>query len=224
VPDLHTHLRWASYSPLIDPALPTLEVGCHAGLVTAVIAQRVGDLAACELDTEAVALAQIRLSELGRPGVAQFGNVCELPYPDGSFDQVIVADVLEHVTDDCAAVRELARVLRPGGRLIVNGPLPGYDVLFPRPWIEHIGHVRDGYDRADIERLLCPVFDVEQWSENSRAGGVLASHYLSGDVASLPADLIRARHLEDDPSSEPYGFTLLARRTQHAADELEATG
>jgi len=220
VPDLHTHLRWASYAPLIDPCLRTLEVGCHAGLVTAVIAQRVDELAACELDTEAVALAQIRLAGMGRAEIAQFGSVCELPYPDASFDQVVIADVLEHVEDHHRAVRELARVLRPGGRLIVNGPLPAYDVLFPRPWIEHIGHVRDGYNRVDIEQLLRPWFDLELWSENSRAGGVLASHYLLGDNASLPTDLIRARHLENDPSSEPYGFTLLGRRT-HPATEPE---
>jgi len=224
VPDLHSHLRWASYSELIDPALRTLEVGCNAGLLTAVIAQRVGDLAACELDSEAVGQAQARLEALGRPDVARFGDVCELPYADESFDQVIIADVLEHVCDDRRAVRELARILRPGGRLIVNGPLPGYDVLFPRPWIQHIGHVRDGYDRHDITELLKPLFEVESWSENSRAAGVLASHYLAPTTAALPVDLIRARQLESDPASEPYGFTLLAARSPALISEMEIAG
>ncbi len=50
------------------------------------------------------------------------GDATRLPFPDGVFDRVIAAEVLEHIPDDEAAMRELARVLRPGGTMAVTVP------------------------------------------------------------------------------------------------------
>jgi SAM-dependent methyltransferase len=51
-----------------------------------------------------------------------------LPFADASFDLVTSFDVLEHIDDDVAALRELARVLRPGGRVVMAVP------AFPLLW------------------------------------------------------------------------------------------
>ncbi|MEA2843449.1 MAG: hypothetical protein QOJ69_1120 [Actinomycetota bacterium] len=58
----------------------------------------------------------------GSLAVAVTGDALTLPFADASFDRVIAAEVLEHVVDDRAAIAELARVLRPGGRLAVTVP------------------------------------------------------------------------------------------------------
>ena len=50
------------------------------------------------------------------------GDATRLPFADGSFDRVIASEVLEHIPDDEAAMRELARVLRPGGTMAVTVP------------------------------------------------------------------------------------------------------
>ena len=50
------------------------------------------------------------------------GDATGLPFPDGSFDRIIAAEVLEHIPDDDAAIGELARVLRPGGTMAVTVP------------------------------------------------------------------------------------------------------
>jgi len=50
------------------------------------------------------------------------GDVLALPFPNGCFDVVIAAEVLEHIPDDEAAMREIVRVLRPGGRIAVTVP------------------------------------------------------------------------------------------------------
>lgn len=45
-----------------------------------------------------------------------------LPFPDNTFDHIICSEVMEHIPDDAAAARELARVLKPGGNLAVTVP------------------------------------------------------------------------------------------------------
>lgn len=76
------------------------------------------------------------------------GDACALPFPDGTFDRVIASEVLEHVPDDQAALRELCRVLRPGGTLAATVPswLPeqvcwALTNEYHAPYVEG-GHVR----------------------------------------------------------------------------------
>lgn len=49
-------------------------------------------------------------------------DACRLPFPDGTFDAVLSSECIEHTTDPLGAVREMARVLRPGGVLVVTVP------------------------------------------------------------------------------------------------------
>ena len=58
------------------------------------------------------------------PGAAmQVVDICEMPYDDRSFDLAICSHVLEHVSDDHAAMTELWRVLRPGGTALLQSPV-----------------------------------------------------------------------------------------------------
>ncbi|MCU1619903.1 MAG: putative methyltransferase, partial [Modestobacter sp.] len=57
-------------------------------------------------------------------GVAR-GDLRALPVPDASVDRVIASEVLEHIPDDRAAIAEIARVLKPGGRVAVTVPRYG---------------------------------------------------------------------------------------------------
>ena len=54
-------------------------------------------------------------------GVLQ-GDATRLPFPDGTFDVVITSEVLEHIQDDVAAISEMVRVLKPGGRFAATVP------------------------------------------------------------------------------------------------------
>jgi SAM-dependent methyltransferase len=58
----------------------------------------------------------------GGEGTGVVGDALRLPFPPGSFDRVIAAEVLEHIHDDRGAIAELARVLRPGGTMAVTVP------------------------------------------------------------------------------------------------------
>ena len=64
-----------------------------------------------------------RSADIDSPLADDQVDIMELPYEDDSFDVVICLHVLEHVADDRRAMRELARVLVPGGKAIVMCPI-----------------------------------------------------------------------------------------------------
>src|SRR5262249_45284696 len=61
-------------------------------------------------------------------GPVRQGDVCAMPFADESFDLLLATDIIEHVDDDLAALREIARVLRPGGKVLITVP------AFPMLW------------------------------------------------------------------------------------------
>jgi SAM-dependent methyltransferase len=90
-----------------------LEVGCGRGELAERIAGELGaEVVALDQSERMVALSRARGIE------ALVGDVQELPFPDASFDAALAAWMLYHVLDVGVALAELARVLRPGGRLV----------------------------------------------------------------------------------------------------------
>jgi SAM-dependent methyltransferase len=96
-----------------DPGAALLDVGCGTGW----LAEHFSDYTGIDGAPEAVAAA----TERGRNVIA--GDVAQpLPFPDGAFDAVVLKDLLEHVPDPVAVVREVRRVLKPGGHVFASSP------------------------------------------------------------------------------------------------------
>lgn len=86
-------------------------------------------LVGAELDWDVMLKAQ--RNTRGLEDVAlHSANVYALPYPDNTFDAVIMSEILEHVDDDRAALREALRVLRPGGVVAITVPNADYPFLW----------------------------------------------------------------------------------------------
>jgi len=105
----------------IGPATDVLEVGTGAGFDAEALLQRFPNwvLVATDFDPEMVALARQRLSRFGSRVRLQAADATALPFADRSFDLVISLLVWHHVGDWPSATREAARVLRPGGSLLL---------------------------------------------------------------------------------------------------------
>jgi ubiquinone/menaquinone biosynthesis C-methylase UbiE len=113
-----------TYLGLLDIAAGerVLDVGCGTGVVTRDIARRIGRGGlAVGLDPSPALLAVARelADEAGIGDRVEFreGSALRLPFPDRSFDAVVCVTVLSHVPEGEAAIPELVRVLRSGGRL-----------------------------------------------------------------------------------------------------------
>jgi ubiquinone/menaquinone biosynthesis C-methylase UbiE len=100
--------------------------------------------------------------DLERVDVAVRGDITRLPFPSASFDGVICSHVLEHIPDDAGAMRELRRVLRPGGTILIQVPQSGkqhtyedWSITSAEERIKHFGqedHVR-WYGEDLVDRL-----------------------------------------------------------------------
>ncbi len=107
-----------------------LDLGCGGGRHAFEAFRRGADVVALDRsdrETKDVAgmFAAMRAESQAPAGslaVAVTADALGLPFADASFDRLIAAEVLEHVVDDRAAIAELVRVLRPGGRLAVTVP------------------------------------------------------------------------------------------------------
>ena len=132
-------------------------MGCGSAGNTAVLRDLGWQVTGLEFSPAAASLARGR----GLPVVR--GDARRLPFGDESFDLVMSTDMWEHIEEDDLVAAEAARVLRPGGRLLVAVPA-GMDL-----WSGHdvaLGHVRR-YEREGLTALVrsvgLDVVAVESW-------------------------------------------------------------
>lgn len=107
----------------VRPGERLLDLGCGAGRHAFEAVKRGADVVALDADGSEIKHVALMFEELdGGAGAAVQGDAFHLPFPDGAFDRVIAAEVLEHLPADRSAIAELTRVLRPGGTMAVTVP------------------------------------------------------------------------------------------------------
>lgn len=110
--------------PYLEPGMRVLDVGCGPGTITVDLAAEVGpggEVIGIDPADAALEAARKVAAERGIGNVRfERGDVYALGYEDASFDLVHAHQVLQHLTDPVAALREMARVAKPGGLVAVR--------------------------------------------------------------------------------------------------------
>ncbi|WP_026197573.1 class I SAM-dependent methyltransferase [Sciscionella marina] len=110
-------------APELRPGLSVLDIGCGPGTITVDLAERVAPGRVLGVDPSAAVLEEARANaeQAGRGNVTfEQGDVYALDIPDDSVDVVHAHQVLLHLTDPVAALREMLRIARPGGLVAVR--------------------------------------------------------------------------------------------------------
>jgi SAM-dependent methyltransferase len=142
-----------------------LDMGCGGGRHAFELYRRGASVVAFDMDAEELKTVADMFGAMELEGQAPEGSSAEtvvgdaldLPFPENSFDKIIAAEVMEHIPNDMAAMKELFRVLKPGGQIAVTVPswLPER-ICWALSEAYHTapgGHVRI-YTRAELEAKL----------------------------------------------------------------------
>jgi len=179
---------WTGFLEWCDPRPDdrALDVAGGPGALAGALHPRVGSITV--LDTSA------RLLEFVPEGIGRsLGRAEQLPFEDASFDLVTCVNSLHHIARPPRALDEMARVLAPGGRIVLEDFIADDDPGRARRW-EEIERIRDpehgrlitaGEPRVpllgagldlDAEEMWLRVFDVDPWLEVAGCGGSAAEH------------------------------------------------
>lgn len=119
--------------PRLSAGMNLLDVGCGPGTITVGFARAVapGEVTGIDLSEEVLAQAREHAASEAVDNLTfEFGDVYQLEYEDGVFDVVYANQLLQHLTDQPRALREMRRVLKPGGLLTVRDT----DYATMAPW------------------------------------------------------------------------------------------
>jgi SAM-dependent methyltransferase len=125
------------------------DIGCGPGVFTRYLCERASEVWAADVDE--ASLGRVRARHRDKSNLRCVATYADrLAFADGKVDTLLLLEVLEHLPDDAACIREVCRVLAPGGRFVLSVPVPPGEVNEGDPW----GHKREGYQLYQLQALL----------------------------------------------------------------------
>src|SRR5258708_26974757 len=163
--------------PMLPPGGNAIEVGAGSGRLLIRLGQeRPYRLVAVDYAPYSVRAVRENLRRSAKRGDALFGDALALPFADASFDLVLSGGLLEHFREPGAVVREMVRVLRPGG-LFYADIVPRKTSLYrwsERGRMEHDEHLAEGIFESDLPKRA--------WASLARDAGLTDVRIVSAGV------------------------------------------
>ncbi len=136
---------------LLAPRARYADLGIGDGLLTLMLAEVASSVTAVDLSPQMLAQLDTRAKAKGIKNIVSVeGNIDSLPLPEASHDIVVMSQALHHANEPLVALKEAARILVPGGRLLVIDLLAHQE-----DWVrEKLGHVQLGFTEGVLANLL----------------------------------------------------------------------
>lgn len=166
--------RWIETPVLIGPrgtlaGQRVLEIGCGRGVGAGILLDLgAAEVVGIDIDPRMVSLAQERLARHDGHAVAHVRDAAAIQAPSGSFDAAVDFGILHHVPDWRTALREIARVLKPGGIFYFEDILRGLTTIWPaRALFDHPQESQFSGDqfRAGLEGAGLLITRWRQWGK-----------------------------------------------------------
>ena len=194
------------YRPLFDMAAPAagervLDLAAGTGLLSLMIARTASEVVTADVTPEMLAKARGRVAAAGAGNISfAEAGVPELPFPDEAFDLVVCRLAFHHFPEPGAALAEISRVLRPGGRFVME------DVFGPDdPAIRK--------KREQLEKLFDPshvrAYSPEELRSLLGDAGFSVARELEPHTERLAVDFILKLHKVEDPEDRDAIVRLL---------------
>ena len=172
----------------LQPGERVLDVACGTGVIARLAAEQVGptgSVTGIDVAPDMIEVARATPAPTGPPIEWRVGDATSLPFADESYDAVLCQMGLMFIPDRLAAVREMRRVLKPGGRIVVSTPgaiQPPFEAM-EQALVEHINPDLGGFVRA-----VFSIHDPDELATLLRdAGLVEVNASLSTVTLRLPA-------------------------------------
>jgi len=212
--------------PHLRPGMRLLDVGCGPGSITRGLAERLapGQVVGIDLSRDALDGARREAAARGLTNLRfEEASVYEMPFADGSFDVVYAHQVLQHLRERPSAVREMLRVVRPGGLVAVRDVDWGTAAYWPRDrWIDrfievhHQAWYKNGGE-PQMGRQLRALFNAAGVDDLEVSAAVWC--YATPDETSAWGEAYADRLLTSPMGERPveYGFATRAEIESMAA-------
>jgi ubiquinone/menaquinone biosynthesis C-methylase UbiE len=114
------HLHRYALACRLASGVDTLDIACGEGYGTNLLASHAASVVGVDVSADAIAHASQKYKRSGLRFL--HGSATAIPLPDGSVDLVVSFETLEHLREQDEMLRDIRRVLRPGGKLIMSSP------------------------------------------------------------------------------------------------------
>jgi ArsR family transcriptional regulator len=146
----HSDIQLAAISALAAERLRVIDIGTGTGALLPLLAGAVDQVVAVDSSEAMLGRARALCQRSGLTGIEfQRADIQALPFAESTFDVAFCSMVLHHMAQPAAAVAEVARVVRPGGKVVI--------IAFTRhnlTWMrDELAHQWLGFDQRDVERL-----------------------------------------------------------------------